>query len=325
MIDNTVEKVHEGAKLADESGKALELINDSIARIGSYVSEISQTTAEQAKGVEQVNIAISSIDQVTQQNSTLVDETAERTAEMSRLAESVDELIGTFKIDLDQIAFRTAMESGMFTFAHARRAHRQWKGIITAYVEGIDIEFDHAAATDHHKCALGQWYYGPEGQKYMHLQEMKDVEKWHAELHAIIKRILEANKVDDTEAVKREFRNLDQASEEVIKYLSLAEKAVVREARLHEDTTQTSAVSGRPTPKLAASKTPEAKSEKPAAKPQDKPTSSGSKPSKPAPEAGLQNRRLPNRNRIMVMNGVNSKTSLLSPFQPANKKAPSEI
>ncbi len=288
LIDNTVEKVHEGAKLADESGKALELINDSIARIGSYVSEISQTSAEQAKGVEQVNIAISSIDQVTQQNSTLVDETAERTAEMSRLAESVDELIGTFKIDLDQIAFRTAMESGMFTFAHARRAHRQWKGIITAYVEGLDIEFDHAAATDHHKCALGQWYYGPEGQKYMHLQEMKDVEKWHAELHAVIKRILEANKVGDTEAIKREFRNLDQASEEVIKHLSLAEKAVAREARTHENTMPPSAVNGRPTPKLSTSNTPKIKSEKPVAKPEDKPETVYRQPMPSTPETGLQ-------------------------------------
>ncbi|MGC9385999.1 MAG: methyl-accepting chemotaxis protein [Hydrogenovibrio sp.] len=265
LIDNTVEKVHEGAKLADESGKALELINDSIARIGSYVHEISQTTAEQAKGVEQVNIAISSIDQVTQQNSTLVDETAERTAEMSRLAENVDELIGTFKIDLDQIAFRTAMETGEFTFAHARRTHRQWKGIITAYVEGLDVEFNQEAATDHRKCALGKWFYGPEGQQFMHLPEMKDVERWHAEVHATIKRIIEANKVDDIETIKTEFRNLDEASDEVIKYLTLTEKAVARETQAHP--TPVKSVSSQPAKKKLQVKSTQTKA-KPTAAPQ---------------------------------------------------------
>jgi methyl-accepting chemotaxis protein len=232
LIDNTVEKVQEGAKLADESGKALELINGSIEKIGNYVKEISDTTAEQAKGVEQVNTAISSIDQVTQQNSALVEKTADRTGDMSRLAEEVQKVIGTFKIDLRQIGFETAMQTGKFVFAQARRAHRQWKGLVLAYVEGIDAEFNRETATDHTKCALGQWMYGEEGQEYMRMPEMQEVEKWHTELHATIKRILEAHEQDDIETVKHEFDKLDEASEKVINGLTQAEEAV---ARLHQN------------------------------------------------------------------------------------------
>ncbi|MDR9498118.1 MAG: methyl-accepting chemotaxis protein [Hydrogenovibrio sp.] len=234
LIDNTVEKVQEGAKLADESGKALELINGSIEKIGNYVKEISDTTAEQAKGVEQVNTAISSIDQVTQQNSALVEKTADRTADMSRLAEEVQKVIGTFKIDLRQIGFETAMQTGKFVFAHARRAHRQWKGLVLAYVEGIDAEFNHETATDHTKCALGQWMYGEEGQEYMRMPEMQEVEKWHTEMHATIKRILEAHHQDDIDTVKREFDKLDEASEKVISGLTQAEEAVARKHQNEE-------------------------------------------------------------------------------------------
>lgn len=228
LIDNTVNKVHEGARLADESGKALELINGSITKISEYISEISRTSAEQAKGVEQVNIAVSSIDQVTQQNSALVDATADRTSEMTLLAASVDEVISTFKIDYQQLGFTSAMENGDFTFAHARRMHRQWKGLIAAYLEGMDVDIDFNVATDHTQCGLGKWFYGAEGQKFTQLPEMKAVEKWHIELHSTIKAILEAHELKDQEQLKTLLQRLDECSENVIQNLSLAETAISR-------------------------------------------------------------------------------------------------
>ncbi|PLA74259.1 hypothetical protein CYQ88_06990 [Hydrogenovibrio sp. SC-1] len=230
LIDNTVEKVHEGARLADESGRALELINDSIAKIGSYVSEISQTSSEQAKGVEQVNIAISSIDQVTQQNSALVDETAQRTEEMSRLAEEVNTVISNFKMDIHDLGFETAMQTGNFIFANARRAHLQWKGTVLGYVEGLNVEFSREVATDHTKCALGKWFYGPEGQQYADLAEMQTLDKWHAEVHATIKRILDAHEMSDLDTVRAEFRNLDDASDKVVDSLTRLEQTLAQQA-----------------------------------------------------------------------------------------------
>ena len=35
----------------------------------------------------------------------------------------------------------------------------------------------------HHVCVLAKWYYAEGLQKCGHLQEMKDLEKPHAELH----------------------------------------------------------------------------------------------------------------------------------------------
>lgn len=266
LIDNTVEKVHEGARLADESGKALELINDSIAKIGSYVSEISQTTAEQAKGVEQVNIAISSIDQVTQQNSALVDETAQRTTEMSGLAKEVNNVINNFKIDIQQIGFETAMQTGNFTFANARRAHRQWKGTVLAYVEGLNIEFSREVATDHTKCALGKWFYGPEGQQYANLAEMQTLDKWHAEVHASIKRILEAHEIHDYDTVRTEFRNLDDASDKVVDSLTRLEQTLAQQQPSHEAAAP-KALAAKPTKPSGSQPVSNSKSQTPAPAP----------------------------------------------------------
>lgn len=231
LIDDTVEKVHNGAALAKESGEALVTINSSIEKISSLVDEITRTTAEQAKGVQQVNEAIGSIDQATQQNAALVDETAERTTEMRRQAEGVIDVVSTFKIDLAQIGFGTAMQTGQFAFAQARRAHRQWKGLIRAFIDGMEVEIDESIATDHTKCGLGKWFFGPEGQQYAHLTEMQTVDKYHAELHACIKRILNAYHAEDFDTAEAEFKKLEEVSELVIKNLSAAEQAVATQAK----------------------------------------------------------------------------------------------
>lgn len=256
LIDDTVTKVSEGAQMATQSGKALELINDSINNVTQIVQEISKATKEQAVGVEQVNTAVAAIDAATQQNATLVEATAQQTEQMRKNAEEVIELSKTFQIDLDQIGFRTAMDTGRFNFAHARRTHRQWKGTVSAYVAGMEVAFNKEVAYDHTKCALGKWFYG-EGQKYYHLQEMKDVEKYHAELHACIKRIIEAHELSDIQTEEMEFKNLDQLSAIVIEKLTQAEQAVANQSSADNKPAVAKAKSLPPQaqPQLSAAKT----------------------------------------------------------------------
>lgn len=228
LIDDTLEKVKQGAKLAEESGEALDTINNSIHRISQFVHEISETSNEQAKGVDQINIAITQIDHVTQKNSALVEQTAHQTMEMAELAEEVINVTKTFKVDLNQIGFKNAMESGIFNFAHARRAHRQWKGIIHAYLEGMNIQFNHDAATDHTQCQLGKWYYQGEGQQYKNLPEMQEVEKHHIQLHALIKSIMDAHKDKDTAKTKELFAQISDISDRVIQALNVAEAKAIQ-------------------------------------------------------------------------------------------------
>lgn len=225
LIDDTLEKVQHGSKLAEESGEALDTINNSINRISQFVSEISQTSNEQAKGVDQINIALTQIDNVTQKNSALVEHTAHKTDEMSHLATEVIKVTESFNIDINQIGFQNAMQSGVFNFANARRAHRQWRGLIHAYIEGMDVDLNKNAATDHTQCALGKWQYEGEGQQYAHLPEMQQLEKYHTELHAVIKSIIAAYEVGDQEQANKLFEKIEGLSSSVIEALSQAEIA----------------------------------------------------------------------------------------------------
>lgn len=228
LIDNTVEKVNEGAKLAQASGDALELINGSIDKISGFVREISQTTNEQAQGVEQVNLAIAEIDKVTQQNAATVQKIEFDAQKITDFANQVQALSQAFKIDLQQISFNTAMQTGNFTFANARRAHRQWKGVVQAVVDGMDVDFNLGAATDHSQCALGQWFYGEQGKQLAHLPEMQEVEAHHIELHQTIKQILQAKDSNDVQRLETLFMQLGEQSDKVISALTRAEMAVAQ-------------------------------------------------------------------------------------------------
>lgn len=228
LIGETLSKVKHGADMADRSGDALTMINESISQIANFVSEISTNAQEQALGAGNINQALSKIDQMNMSNSDLVEKTVEEIESMRTISDDVIETMKGFTIDYEQISCTQAMKSGVFEFAHAIQAHRSWKGKVHGYINGMDMDFNEEAAIDHHKCALGLWFYGPEGQRYAHLSSMRDLEVVHAELHECIRQILEAHKIGDQEMVDDKLHQLDDYSEAVIEALLLVERDVIQ-------------------------------------------------------------------------------------------------
>ncbi len=87
LIDETVNRVTQGSKLASESGAMLTSINESINSVTQRITQIAQASTEQAAGVHQMHQAISQIDQVTQQNAALVEETSAAAESLNDQAE----------------------------------------------------------------------------------------------------------------------------------------------------------------------------------------------------------------------------------------------
>jgi PAS domain S-box-containing protein len=72
LIEESVARIDQGTKMADESGEVLRNITQSIDEVTQVVSHIAKATEEQSLGISQVNSAISAIDKVTQQNAMTV-------------------------------------------------------------------------------------------------------------------------------------------------------------------------------------------------------------------------------------------------------------
>jgi methyl-accepting chemotaxis protein-2 (aspartate sensor receptor) len=98
LITDSVEKVHAGAKLADDAGKTMDEIVSSVQRVAAIMSEIDTASREQAAGIEQVNQAISQMDEMTQQNATMVEQATAAADAMLDQAEGLSEVVRTFTL-----------------------------------------------------------------------------------------------------------------------------------------------------------------------------------------------------------------------------------
>jgi methyl-accepting chemotaxis protein len=99
LIGESVVKVQAGTELVDESGKALDVIMESIKKVSMIVGEIAGASREQAKGIEQVNLAVSQMDETTQQNAALVEEAAAAAKGMEHQSQQLIVEVSYFRTD----------------------------------------------------------------------------------------------------------------------------------------------------------------------------------------------------------------------------------
>jgi len=122
LIKDSVDKVEEGTRLVDESGKTLDQIVSSVKKVSDIIAEIAAASEEQSAGIEQVNKAVTQLDEVTQQNAALVEEAAAASESMDEQAQGMTRLMDFFNVgeDVQMAAPRAAAPA-----ARPERAPRQ--------------------------------------------------------------------------------------------------------------------------------------------------------------------------------------------------------
>jgi len=99
LINDSVEKVEDGSRLVDESGKTLEEIVNAVKKVSDIIAEIAAASQEQSSGIEQVNQTVVQMDEVTQQNAALVEEAAAASESLDEQAQGLEELMRYFVVN----------------------------------------------------------------------------------------------------------------------------------------------------------------------------------------------------------------------------------
>ncbi len=86
LIEGTVKRVDDGAKLVTQTDSAFSKVAEDVAKVSSLVNEINAASNEQAQGIGQVNQAVNEMDKVTQQNAASAEESASAAEEMNAQA-----------------------------------------------------------------------------------------------------------------------------------------------------------------------------------------------------------------------------------------------
>ena len=98
LINDSVERVDEGARMVDQAGATMEEVVMCVKRVATMIGEITTASQEQTAGIDQINKALAQMDNVTQQNAALVEEAAVATDSMAQQADSLAKAVGVFKL-----------------------------------------------------------------------------------------------------------------------------------------------------------------------------------------------------------------------------------
>ncbi|MBO1928034.1 HAMP domain-containing protein [Thiomicrorhabdus sp. 6S2-11] len=220
LIENSVSISEKSGQYVSQTSEALQIINSSIGEMSEMISDISHAGSEQTQGIEQVNQAITDMDALTQRNAGVVEQIAEQSKRVLGNANSLQDQVKLFKVDstVKGRMLRIVNSSTGAQFEKMIEAHLAWKAKIRSFVDGNDIGVTYEAATDHHACALGQWYYA-EGQSLMNLPLMKQLGDEHAQMHQAIKQVMDAKSIEDIDSVESGLQKVDVQSETVVELL----------------------------------------------------------------------------------------------------------
>ena len=98
LIQDSQEKVDQGAKLVNRSGETLQEIVGSVKKVSDIVGEINAASDEQASGIDQINSAVAQMDKSTQQNAAMVEQAAAAAESMTEQARALTELVAFFQV-----------------------------------------------------------------------------------------------------------------------------------------------------------------------------------------------------------------------------------
>ncbi len=99
LVDATVSKLANGAKIAHNTQESLNKVVGDVVKVADILGEISTASTEQAEGISQVSIGLQQIDQVTQNNTSNAEETLSAATIMAERAAQLNELMAQFTLE----------------------------------------------------------------------------------------------------------------------------------------------------------------------------------------------------------------------------------
>lgn len=102
LIEDSIQKVEAGSKIADDTANALQTITDGVSRSEKIVHDIAEASNYQATAVAQINQAINQVSQVVQTNSSTSEECAAASEELSNQAVHMREMISIYNLGADK-------------------------------------------------------------------------------------------------------------------------------------------------------------------------------------------------------------------------------
>ncbi len=101
LIGDSVEKVAQGARMADRAGATMDDIVARVNLVTAIMGDITRASQAQTAGIERINLAIVQMEDGTRQNAALVEEAAAAAQSLQDQAASLARVVSVFVLDGD--------------------------------------------------------------------------------------------------------------------------------------------------------------------------------------------------------------------------------
>ncbi len=98
LIENSIQKVNYGAKIVEDTAKAMEVIADVVSESEVIINGIAQSSNYQATAVGQIEQAITQVSQVVQSNSATSEQCAAASEELSNQATRMRQMLSIYNL-----------------------------------------------------------------------------------------------------------------------------------------------------------------------------------------------------------------------------------
>lgn len=199
---------------AEAAGRSLDSITQSVSVITDMNLQIANAAEEQAVVAEDINRNIVNITQISDETADSAHKTTATSSNLAELAMGLQSLISQFHLD---------DTSGALDLSKAKSAHRAWKARLRAYLDGEE-SLTLEEAVSHKHCILGKWYYHEGLAKFGHIPEMKALDAPHAELHRLIKEVIQSKEVGNIQEAESLYKRVPPLSTQIINLLNAIER-----------------------------------------------------------------------------------------------------
>jgi methyl-accepting chemotaxis protein len=98
MINDSIKKIENGAKIADATAQSLLQIKEGSATVTGLVEEITASSNEQALGVSQINQGLSQLNAIVQTSASIAEQSASASEQLDAQANLLKQLVARFKL-----------------------------------------------------------------------------------------------------------------------------------------------------------------------------------------------------------------------------------
>ncbi|MDH5545223.1 MAG: methyl-accepting chemotaxis protein [Gammaproteobacteria bacterium] len=216
VMQHSMEKGRRGEESVGNTLASLNEILSAVKHIDNMNTQIAAAAEQQSKVANEIGRNIVAINDIAVMTAEDASESRETGVELAGLSIQ----LGDF---LKQVGLS---KNNSLDLSSAKAAHLNWKTRLRSFLDGKE-SLTREQAVSHHHCAFGKWYYSEGLQSFGHLKAIKAVEDPHADLHRLIKTIIELKEQGRTTEAEKEYAKVAGISEKIVSLLDQAE----REAR----------------------------------------------------------------------------------------------